>query len=78
MKGSQMYDPIECGIVEGGVFSTIGSTEEEQDELTAVITEQLSATVSPISGYKTPFDNTIQCAALRPQMNILTLRPSWS
>ena len=40
--------------------------------------KQLSATVSPISGYKTSLDDTIQCAALRPRMNILMHWPSWS
>ena len=45
-----MYDPIGCGLVQGGVFRMIGLTEEDQDEWTAVITEELSATVSPILG----------------------------
>ena len=45
-----MYDPIGLGLVQGGVFKMIGSTEEEQDEWTAVITEQLSKTVSHILG----------------------------
>ena len=40
--------------------------------------KQLSATVSPISGYETSLVDTIQCAALRPRMNILTHWPSWS
>ena len=47
-----MYDPIGRGLVQGGVFNVIGLTVEEQDEWTAVITEQLSATVSPILGNK--------------------------
>ena len=45
-----MYDPIGSGLVQGGVFNVIGLTVEEQDEWTAVMTEQLSATVSPILG----------------------------
>ena len=73
-----MYDPIGRGLVQGGVFKMIGSTTEEQDKCTAVITEQQSATVSPISWYKTSLEDTIQCAACRPRMNILTLQPSWS
>jgi hypothetical protein len=32
LKGSQMNKPIGLGFVEGGVFKTMGSTEEEQDE----------------------------------------------
>jgi hypothetical protein len=32
LKGSQMNNPIGHGVVEGGVFKMIGSTEEEQDE----------------------------------------------
>jgi hypothetical protein len=46
-----MNKPIGLGFVEGGVFRMTGSTEEEQDELTASMTKQLSATESPISGY---------------------------
>ena len=38
----------------------IGLRVEEQDEWTAVITEQQSVTVSPISGYETSLDDTIQ------------------
>ena len=56
----------------------ISLAEEEQDEWIAVITKQLSATVSPISGYETSLDVTIQCAALRPRKDISMLRPSWS
>ena len=32
LKGSKMNDPIGRGLVEGGVFKMIGSTEEDQDE----------------------------------------------
>ena len=60
MKGSQIYDPIGCGFVRGGVFKTIGLTVEEQDEWTALIAEQYSATVSPILGYESSLDDTIQ------------------
>ena len=34
--------------------------------------------VSPILGYTTSLDDIFQQAALRPHMNILMLRPSWS
>ena len=44
LKGSQMYNPIGRGLVQGGVFKVIGLMVEEQDEWTAVITEQVSAT----------------------------------
>ena len=40
MIGSQIYDPIGHGFVQGGVFKTIGLTVEEEDKWTAVITEQ--------------------------------------
>ncbi len=32
LKGSQMNNLIGCGVLEGGVFNMIGSTEKEQDE----------------------------------------------
>jgi hypothetical protein len=71
-----MYNPIGRGFVQGGVFKTISSTVNEQDEWTAVMTVQYSATVSPILGYKTSLDDTFQWASLRPCMNIFTLRLS--
>jgi hypothetical protein len=55
-----MYDPIGRGLVQGGVFNVIGLTVEEQDEWTAVITEQVSATESPILGYETSLDEIFQ------------------
>jgi hypothetical protein len=72
-----MYDPIRRGLVQGGVFKMIGLEDEAQDEWTAVIREQLSMTETPILGQENSLHDTIQCAAFRPQMNILMLRPSW-
>ncbi len=63
---------------QGGVFNTIGLTVDAQDEWIAVVMQQESATLSPMSGYATSRDSTDQWAALSPLMNVWTLRPSWS
>ena len=60
-----MYNPIGRGFVQGGVFKTISSTVNEQDEWTAVMTVQYSATVSPILGYKTSLDEYFPMGILK-------------
>ncbi len=77
MKGSQMNELIGRAGKRGGVFNTIGSTLDAQDEWVAVMMRQELATLSPMSGYATLQDSTNQWAALSPLMNVWMLRPSW-